>query len=169
MAELWARTLTGLIADLSAAVAAKLPRAFRAAPPSGAEPEPDPWAARQQRCEQAVRRAERAVDAISSARTRRRLRSVVRRMDAELPDVSALAELGRGLDDGPAARRVAEHLDGAVVRFGEFTGQLLETVAELVDHPRSELVDQRTAALREQFPLTTPFSAVLRGQVHTSD
>ena len=164
MAELlWARTFTAFVADLSAAVAAKRHRGPRVSAPRAAAPDPDPWWARQQRCEQAVRRAENAVDAVSSARTRRRLRSVVRRMGAEIPDVSALVELGRGLDEGPAARRVGEHLDNAAERFTAFTERLLATVAELVDDPEPDLVDQRTSALREEFPLTTPFSAVLRG------
>lgn len=164
MAELlWARTLAAYVADLSAAVAAKRRGGPRVTASCAAAPEPDPWAARQQRCEQAVRRAESAVDAVSSARTRRRLRPVVRRMGAELPDVSALVELGRGLDDGPAARRVAGFLDNAVARFTAFTERLLEVVAELVDAPDSDLAEQRAAALREEFPLTTPFSAVLRG------
>ena len=209
MDELWARTLIALLVGGAAAAVAVLlgerwRRASRAAPvPVAAdgwqglqhreqpprravEPPvpPEGWQGPVHRCEQSVRRAQRAVEAISSERTRRRLRPVVRRMEAELPDVSALAELGRGLGGGPAADRtadrnaeraaeraghkaadrVAARLDAAAERFARFTEQLLDVVAELVAAPGPDLVDRRAAELREQFPLTSPLSAVLAPQ-----
>lgn len=175
MNELWARTLVPLLAGCSGVAATVLSRSRlqpwpRAEPSPQPSPEPEPaaatagpdaWSRRLHRCEQSVGRAERAIDTISSDRTKQRLRLVVRRMEAELPTVSALAELGRGLEAGPAADRVSERLDDAVRRFAEFTGQALEAVAELVADPEPELVDRRVAALRAEFPLTSPFSTVL--------
>jgi hypothetical protein len=123
----------------------------------------DPWTPAARRCEQAVHRAGQAVEAVSSRETRNRLQAVVRRMDAELPDVRVLAELGRGLGDSrrdvEVAHRVRAHLAGTAVRFAGVTEEVLELVAEPDD------VERRVAALRDRFPLVRPLSAVLAERV----
>ncbi|MGW1677208.1 hypothetical protein [Saccharopolyspora sp. NPDC002376] len=116
------------------------------------------------RCEQAVHRAARAVEAVSSAQARQRLHVVVRRMDAELPNVRALAELGRGLtrtgSDEEVLLRVRGQLEDAAVRFGMVADHVLETVVEHVADPDLNRVHQQVVVLRDQFPLLRPMSAV---------
>jgi hypothetical protein len=126
---------------------------------------PDQWLHEVQRCEQAVHRAARAVDAVSSTQARHGLQAVVRRMDAELPNVRALSELGRGLassepTDDAVVRRVQSQLDDAATRFGMVTDHVLETVVELVANPDLSRVHEQVTVLREQFPLLRPMSAV---------
>lgn len=123
---------------------------------------PDRWLHDVRRCEQAVHRAARAVDAVSSAQARQNLQAVVRRMDAELPNVRALAELGRGLTSADAAvlNRVRGQLEDAVVRFGMVTDHVVDAVVELVADPDLARVHQQVVVLREQFPLLRPMSAV---------
>lgn len=96
------------------------------------------------------------------------LRSVVRRMEAELPNVDALVELGRSFDNGSgsarehaATARVIEQLDDAVTRFALITDQVVETVVQLVAEPDLDRVHEQVAALREQFPLLRPMSALV--------
>lgn len=127
------------------------------------QPRPDPWLEQLHRCEQAVYRAYRAVDSVSSTRARNGLQAVVRRMEAELPDVRALVELGRGLGEerGNAAARVRQQLEDASVRFLMVTDNVLEMVVELVAAPDLNRVNQQVTVLREQFPLLRPMSAVL--------
>lgn len=118
---------------------------------------PDVWEPHVQHCEQAVLRASRSVEAMSSQQVRNRLRTVVRRMDAELPNLRVLAELGRGLGstsrDAEVAGRVRAELTEAEKRFGAVTGEVLE----LVEDPDAE----RVGELRGRFPLLRPISAVL--------
>jgi hypothetical protein len=132
----------------------------RAAPTA---PGLDRWLHELQRCEQAVHRAAQAVDSVSSTTARLDLRSVVRRMDAELPSVLALVELGRGLDAGgrDESARVLRQLDDAATRFGTITDQVLEAVVDLVATPDLDRVHRQVATLREQFPLQRPLSALL--------
>ena len=84
-------------------------------------------------------------------------------MEAELPDVRALVELGRGLGEerGDAAARVRQQLEDASVRFLMVTDDVLEMVVELVAAPDLNRVNQQVTVLREQFPLLRPMSAVL--------
>ncbi|MBF6507985.1 hypothetical protein IU422_09540 [Nocardia farcinica] len=132
-------------------------------PPAQAQP-PDPWLHDVRRCEQAVHRAGCAVDAVSSTRARQNLQAVVRRMDAELPNVRALAELGRGLTasgaDAAVLRRVRAQLADAAVRFGMITDHVVEAVVELVANPDLNRMHQQVVVLRDQFPLLRPMSAV---------
>lgn len=128
-------------------------------------PVPDRWLHEVQRCEQAVHRAARAVDAVSSTQARNQLQTVVRRMDAELPNVRALSELGRGLassdpGDDAVVRRVQSQLDDAAVRFGMITDHVLEAVVNLVAEPDLSRVHEQVTVLRDQFPLLRPMSAV---------
>ncbi len=127
---------------------------------------PDQWLHEAQRCEQAVYRAARAVDAVSSTQARHQLQTVVRRMDAELPNVRALSELGRGLagsepSDDAVVRRVRSQLGDAATRFGMVTDHVLEAVVELVAEPDLSRVNEQVTVLREQFPLLRPMSAVV--------
>lgn len=123
----------------------------------------DSWTRQLNRCEQAVCRGYRAVESVSSTPARHGLQSVVRRMEAELPDVRAMVELGRGL--GPqqavAARRVAGQLDDAATRFALVTEAVLEAVAELVTTSELPRLHQRVRDLRGEFPLLRPLSAML--------
>lgn len=124
------------------------------------------WMQEMQRCEQAVRRAARAVDSVSSSQARQRLQSVVRRMDAELPNVRALVELGRGLDsaaqrDEAAIGRVRSELDDAATRFAMVTDRIVDAVVELVAAPDLDRMRQQVEVLREQFPLLRPLSTLL--------
>lgn len=95
-------------------------------------------------------------------------------MDAELPNVRALVELGRSLDAGghddePATGRVLGQLEDAVMRFGMVTDQVLQAVVELVAAPDLGRVHQQVTTLRDQFPLQRPMSAVLGGQPDSAD
>lgn len=144
-------------------------------PRSGQPAKPDLWWHQMWRCEHAVCRAARAVDAVSSARARERLHAVVRRMDAELPNVRALVELGRGLDAGEGAqnwdattRRVHEQLDAAACRFGLITDHVSATVLDLVSAPDLSRMNREITLLRKQFPLLQPMSVVLGPGVLTS-
>ncbi|RCW46873.1 hypothetical protein DFQ14_101213 [Halopolyspora algeriensis] len=134
----------------------------------------DTWMVPLNRCEQAVHRASRAVEAISSVRARRGLSGVVHRMAAELPNVRALVELGRGLEAGGArgdapkvagqhdmARHIHQQLAEAATRFGAVTDALLVSVLDLVAHPDLCRLYEQTNTLRDQFPLLRPMSAIL--------
>ncbi|SFS45348.1 hypothetical protein [Saccharopolyspora flava] len=127
-------------------------------------PEPDGWEPHVQHCEQAVLRAGRAVEAVSSLRARNLLQTVVRRMDAELPSLRVFAELGRGLGGTPRdveiARRVRAELTAAEHRFAETTAEVLD----LVEDPDP----QRAQQLRDRFPLVKPLSTVLPEPVSQS-
>ncbi|WP_243790212.1 hypothetical protein [Saccharopolyspora gloriosae] len=123
------------------------------------------------RCEQAVARARCAVDSVSSARAREALLMVVRRMDAELPSVEALVEVGRGLNTGSRGLPDAEHGDevlrrvrGQIAdvaeRFGVIADHVLNIVVELVAAPDLHRMHRQVAVLRDQFPLLRPMSAV---------
>ncbi|MER7012330.1 hypothetical protein ABT324_12980 [Saccharopolyspora sp. NPDC000359] len=170
----WVQVLIALVAGGCGAgvVLVARPGGRRSAVPPPVVPRPqpvpaqrhDPWLQDVRRCEQAVHRAARAVDAVSSTRARQNLQAVVRRMDAEIPNVRALAELGRGLmssgGDAVVLRRVRGQLADAVVRFGMVTDHVLEAVVELVADPDLNRVHQQVVVLREQFPLLRPMSAV---------
>lgn len=134
----------------------------------------DTWTVPLNRCEQAVRRAGRAVEAVSSAQARRGLSGVVHRMDAELLNVRALVELGRTLErdeeaggmresaeQHDVAHRVHQQLTEAAARFGTVTDALLVSVLELVAHSEQHRLRERTTALRDQFPLLRPMSVIL--------
>lgn len=175
MAGLWVQLLVALVGGAvgSAATLGAFSRRRRrtAAPvpeqPASTAPGLDRWLHRMRRCEQAVRRAAQAVDSVSSSSARLDLRSVVRRMDAELPHVRALVELGRALDaakhdDVAAATRVLRQLDDAANRFGALADQVRDAVVDLVAAPDLDRMHQRVVALRAQFPLQRPMSA-LRG------
>lgn len=146
--------------------------------PHGGQPLPrssrDVWAMPLHRCEQAVSRADRAVESVSSARARHRLSGVVHRMDAELPNVRALVELGRRLETGNARRgasdaaeqeavagRIHQQLVEAATRFGAVTDTVLASVLELVSHADPFRLDEQVAVLRDEFPLLRPMSVVL--------
>lgn len=177
MDGIWVQVLVALISGacgagvMVAVVCAREVRAASAAAPPAAPPVlapwplPDKWLHEVQRCEQAVYRSARAVDAVSSTQARHQLQTVVRRMDAELPNIRALSELGRGLagsePPGDAVvRRVQSQLDDAATRFSMVTDHLLETVVELVAAPDLSRVHEQVTVLREQFPLLRPMSAV---------
>ncbi len=94
---------------------------------------------------------------------------VVRRMDAELPNVAALVELGRGLaaEDPPAQARGAQvqtRVRGQVAdvaeRFGSIAEELLKIVQRLVADPDLPRLHGEVAVLRDEFPLLRPMSAV---------
>ncbi|MGJ7905671.1 hypothetical protein ACOQFL_04240 [Actinopolyspora sp. H202] len=136
----------------------------------------DAWLCELNRCEQAVHRAVRAADTVSSLPVRRGLRQVVYRMDAELPTVRTLVQLARELDagDSPVAtadstrraalRRIQEGVVVAVSRFTELGDQLGGVVAELAAGADQEHAQRRIAALRERFPLLPAMSAILEGR-----
>lgn len=172
MDELWLHLLVGLLAGCAGAGLVLLVRGRPTAPEiplaaeTPAEAPADPWTPAVRRCEQAVHRAEQAVQAMSSRASRNRLQAVVRRMEAELPDVRVLAELGKGLTgdtrrDVEIARRVRAQLVETASRFAESTEQVLELVAE------PDRVDWRVSVLRDRFPLVQPLSAVLSEPVST--
>ncbi|MFC7341620.1 hypothetical protein [Saccharopolyspora griseoalba] len=164
MDALWLNLIIGVLAGCAGAGLVLLVRGGEAVPDQPApevlpEVPADAWAPAVRRCEQSVHRAGQAVEAVSSRETRNRLRAVVRRMDAELPDVRVLAELGKGLGDSrrdaEVAGRVRAQLAGAAARFAETTEEVLELVADAED------AERRVAALRDRFPLVRPLSAVL--------
>jgi hypothetical protein len=136
----------------------------RATPCEPVTADSESWCCQERRCEQAVRRAGDAADSVSSAQARQELRSVVRRMGAELPNVRALVELGRGLQadssDDEAVDRVRDQLDDAAVRFAAVTDGLVEAVVDHVAAPDLDRVRRRVGVLREQFPLLRPMSSL---------
>ncbi|MCA1191046.1 MULTISPECIES: hypothetical protein [unclassified Saccharopolyspora] len=143
----------------------------RTAPPRGfGEPgHVDGWVRDLHRCEQAVARARRAVESVSSARAREALLVVVRRMDAELPSVQALVEVGRGSDLDPRSadrrdqevlRRVRDQVAEAAARFASITEDVLHVVVDLVAAPDLPRVHHEVAVLRDRFPLLHPMSEV---------
>ncbi|MDR7302388.1 hypothetical protein [Haloactinomyces albus] len=158
-----------------------LSRSGRDTPSRG--PERDVWAVPLHRCEQAVCRAGRVVESVSSVRTRHRLSGVVHRMDAELSNVRALVELGRSLDadsaravttgtteqtgqtgqtePGAVAARVHRQLVETAERFGAVTDAVLELVLELVTHSDPSGLDEQVTRLRDEFPLLRPMSVIL--------
>ncbi|MCI2417038.1 hypothetical protein MOQ72_06345 [Saccharopolyspora sp. K220] len=175
MDGIWVQVLIALLAGSCGAVmmlaigVARKPRTAPAPPPPAARYVPssslDQWLHEVRRCEQAVRRAARAVDAVSSSHARQWLQTVVRRMDAELPNVRALSELGRGLagsepGDDAVVRRVHSQLDDAATRFSMVADHVVETVVQLVADPDLSRVHEQVTVLREQFPLLRPMSAV---------
>ncbi|GAA0505085.1 hypothetical protein GCM10011581_33080 [Saccharopolyspora subtropica] len=173
MDGIWVHVLVAFVAGASGAgvmSAVISTRSRRTAPPSpAAQPVPaqvpDQWWHDVQRCEQAVYRAARAVEAVSSEQARHGLQTVVRRMDAELPNVRALAEVGRGVAVGSSRdeavlRRLQGQLDDAAARFGMVTDHVLEVVVQLVADPDLSRVHEQVTVLREQFPLLRPMSAV---------
>ncbi len=143
----------------------------------------DRWLCELNRCEQAVRRAVRAADTVSSLPVRRGLRQVVYRMDAELPTVRTLVELGREFDSAapeaePAAggevsaeqgsstrratsRRLHRQLREASAVFTSFADRLTEVVAELSAETDPDHAQTRIAGLRERFPLLPSMSEIL--------
>jgi hypothetical protein len=166
MDEIWLQVLMALMAGCAGAgvvlaVRRRPAEQVAAEPEPAPEPlpqrEPDGWGPFVQHCEQAVLRASRAVEAMSSQQARNRLLTVVRRMDAELPNLRVLAELGRGLGatsrDVEIAGRVRGELAEVEKRFGAVTREVLE----LVEDPDPE----RVGELRGRFPLLHPISAVL--------
>lgn len=128
------------------------------------------------RCEQAVARARCAVESVSSARAREALLMVVRRMDAELPSVEALVEVGRGLgspggvphaERGDAVlRRVRGQITDVAERFGMITEHVLDIVVDLVAEPDLHRMHREVAVLRDRFPLLRPMSAVFGPAEH---
>ncbi|MEU6127646.1 hypothetical protein ABZ805_00595 [Saccharopolyspora sp. NPDC047091] len=141
-----------------------------AAPRLLGEPGPvDGWLRDLHRCEQAVARARRAVEAVSSVRAREALLVVVRRMDAELPNVQALVEVGRGLDAAPESadrrdrevlRRVRDQVAEAAACFAAITEDVLDVVVDLVAAPDLTRMHREVAVLRDRFPLLHPLSEV---------
>ncbi len=142
----------------------------------------DPWTSALNRCEQAVCRAARVADTVSSEHVRRVLRCVVHRMDAELPHVRALVELGWRLDadaqrdgqaqgygqvqgHGPGAglvvTRVHQHLAEGANGFSAVADDVERSVSELVADADLERARKRAGLLRERFPLLPPMSSVL--------
>ena len=177
MAGFWVQVLVAVVAGVLgvAATLVVLARRRRRTPPAPppppvaapAVPGRDRWLPPVRRCEQAVSRATRVVESVSSTQARGALRCVIRRMEAELPDVRMLMELGRGLDaagrhDDPATGRVHRQLEDAATRFTVVTGQVLDVVAELVAEPDLSRVRSHVADLRQRFPLLRPMSDVLR-------
>lgn len=119
-------------------------------------------------CVLSLSRARRAVDAVSSREARGILHTVLRRMDAELPNVRVLAELGTSLQqarpvDDAAVQRVRMQLREAVHRYASFAEQLLGVVEELVSEPDLDRTKEHVEALRRQFPLLRPMSELLGG------
>lgn len=118
----------------------------------------------EQRCAQAVHRASEAVQAVTSRPARAELSAVVRRMEAELPDVRAVValgqELGGGAADAAVTRRVDEQLADAARGFDGFTQSLLVLIAELPGKPELTRLGTDTARLRQRFPLLRPLSTI---------
>lgn len=126
----------------------------------------DVWLPPLNRCEQSVCRAARVVDSVSSVPARRALGGVVHRMEAELPNVRVLVELGCDLEEDAtgqdgSAGRVHRRLVDAADRFGAETDAILAAVLQLVADPGTFRLHEQVAALRDEFPLLRPMSAVL--------
>lgn len=176
MNALWPAVLAGAVAGaLAAAVLLRLLSARSGRTVSAPVPvQParyDCWARDLDRCARAVSRATSAVHSVSSAPAREGLLMVVRRMDAELPNVAALVELGRGLaaEDPPEQARGAQvrgrvrgQVADAAERFGSIAEELLEIVGRLVADPDLSRLHGDVAVLRDQFPLLRPMSAVFQ-------
>ncbi|ASU80258.1 hypothetical protein CDG81_20500 [Actinopolyspora erythraea] len=197
MSGFWTHLIVALAAGVLGTLLGLMSRRSPSAPPVDGEPAPptstpataggtalelvlaehrDKWLCELNRCEQAVHRAVRAADAVSSLPARQGLRQVVHRMDAELPTVRALVQLARELDNGGAmaagadsTRSVAlERVHGgvtvAVSRFTALGDQLAGVVAELAAGADQQQAQRRVAALRESFPLLPAMSAILAGK-----
>ncbi|SDJ80561.1 hypothetical protein SAMN04487820_102177 [Actinopolyspora mzabensis] len=197
MGGFWTHLIVALAAGVLGVLLGVLARRTSSAPPVPEEPpettagtrtEPraglehaltehrDAWLCELNRCEQAVHRAVRAADTVSSLPVRRGLRQVVYRMDAELPTVRTLVQLARELDAGEspvatadstrlvALRRLQDGVVVAVSRFTELGDQLSGVVAELAAGVDQEHAQRRIAALRERFPLLPAMSAILEGR-----
>lgn len=175
MNALWSAVLAGAVAGALAAALLRLLSARSSRTTSAPAPvrpaRYDCWARDLDRCEQAVSRAASAVHSVSSAPAREGLLMVVRRMDAELPNVAALVELGRGLaaENPPEQARGAQvrgrvrgQVADAAERFGSIAEELLEIVQRLVADPDLSRLRGDVAVLRDQFPLLRPMSAVFR-------
>ncbi|NYH78667.1 hypothetical protein FHR84_001992 [Actinopolyspora biskrensis] len=154
--------------------------------PSNQHRNRDRWLCELNRCEQAVRRAVRAADTVSSLPVRRGLRQVVYRMDAELPTVRTLVELGREFDsaapeanpggDGAVppeqesssrratSRRLHRQVREASAVFTSFADRLTEVVAELGAEADPDHAQTRIAGLRARFPLLPSMSEILAGR-----
>ncbi len=105
---------------------------------------------------------------------RRSLHAVVRRMEAELPNVHALVELGRSFDSGtgqhePVVPRVRGHLDDAVDHFDILTEHMLDIVTELVTDPDLERLEEQVTTLRGRFPISRPMSTITRPELSRAD
>jgi hypothetical protein len=175
MTGLWAQILVALIGGVAGAVVtwSVSVRLWRGPVPSVSlavlppvTPTLDRWSRSLRGCELAVCRARRAVDSVSSAAARADLGLVIRRMDAEMPHIRALVELGRGFDesgrDGAvAAERVLRQLGDAQRCFAEVADQVQETVVDLVAIPDLDRVHAEVVRLRGRFPLQRPMSALL--------
>lgn len=140
--------------------AESVPRARGSGPPVRCD-----WQGFVHRCERAVSDADRVVETLSSEPARKGLRAVVRRMDAELPEVRVFAELGRGLEEDPVGRevaltRVAGQLSTGVTRFVRRSQEVSGVVDELVRTADFERARRAVAALRAQFPLLPPMSVL---------
>ncbi|MBE9374907.1 hypothetical protein IQ251_10675 [Saccharopolyspora sp. HNM0983] len=136
--------------------------------PGVPEPPQAEWLPAVNSCAASLFRARRAVDAVSSQEARNCLRAVLRRMDAELPNVRVLAELGCSLEhggprDGAAVQRVRAQLQDAVHRYALFAEELLAVVEDLVNEPDLERTREHVDALRRQFPLLRPMSEIVAG------
>lgn len=119
-------------------------------------------------CVLSLSRARRAVDAVSSQEARGYLHVVLRRMDAELPNVRVLAELGMSLQqtgprDDAALQRVRAQLQDAVRQYASFAERLLGVVEDLVNEPDLDRTRQHVDSLRRQFPLLRPMSELVDG------
>lgn len=125
----------------------------------------DEWSKRQHRCEQSVYRSARAVDTVSSASARQAMQTILRRMDAELPHVRALAQLGRDLELSNGGRqatsRANQQLDDAVTRFATLSERVLNTVVLHVADPDLGRLHDHVRVLRDEFPLLRPLSSVV--------
>jgi len=121
----------------------------------------------QERCAQAVRRSERAVQAVTAESTRSELHAVVRRMAAELPNVRAVVALGDELVAQPAdiavVHRVDVRLDEAAQEFESFADAVVGLIDEVVRDP-AVAPSSGTSRLRQRFPLLSPMSAIIRGE-----
>lgn len=134
--------------------------------PAAGRPQRVEWPSAVTSCELSLSRARRAVDAVSSQEARNCLHVVLRRMDAELPNVRVLAELGTSLQqtaDGPAVQRVRAQLQDAVHRYALFAEELLGEVEELVHEADLDRTRQHVESLRRRFPLLRPMSELVDG------
>ncbi|PRW63890.1 hypothetical protein [Actinopolyspora mortivallis] len=135
--------------------------------------ERDTWRCELARCEQAVSRSARAVDTVSSCPLRQGLRHVVHRMEAELPTVRTLVELGHELDGqrrhDATLLRVRRQVHAAAEEFTGFADRLTATVSEIAAEPDPDRARERIEALRACFPLLPPMSTILDGREAASE